>query len=85
MCDHRWRKVYEQGIIGITIPSGWECVDCKEYVSMDKLTPAGLPGIILEKSARLVGINGGCGNCSDGSVYKEQIVDEDGELTIVRP
>jgi len=84
-CNHRWRKVYEEVRIFPPFPIGWECVDCNKYVSMGEITPEGIGGTVLEKACRLVGPHGGCGNCSDGSIYKEQIVDENGNLTITRP
>ena len=84
MCDHRWREVYEELImIGGSFSTGWECVDCGEFVSKDCLTPAGLSGTILKKSARLVGPHGGYGNTADGTRYKEQIIDENGVLHII--
>ena len=82
-CAHRWRRRYEQFLLGGAFPTGWECIECKYYVSDSELTPAGLPGEVLEKAMRLVGLHGGRGNTSDGQVYSEQIVDEDGNLTIV--
>ena len=83
-CDHRWREVHEEMLlIGGNTTIGWECLECKEYVDKSKLTPAGLSGVIT-KQHRLVGPHGGRGKCSDGSTYKEQIIDEDGKLTIVR-
>uniref|UniRef100_A0A6M3K1W8 Uncharacterized protein n=1 Tax=viral metagenome TaxID=1070528 RepID=A0A6M3K1W8_9ZZZZ len=84
-CNHRWRKIYEEGLVGPPFPSGFECIDCDEYVAMSDLTPAGIGGTVLEKACRLVGPHGGCGNCSDGTTYKEQIVDEQGNLIIIRP
>ena len=83
-CNHRWRKLYEHGIVGLPFLVAWECVDCGKSISMGELTPTGIGGTVLEKACRLVGPHGGCGNCSDGSTYKEQIVDEGGNLTIVR-
>lgn len=84
MCDHRWRKVYEQAVFGGAFQVGWECVKCKNYVSNGSMTPTGLGGIVLDKAARLIGPHGGRGNTSDGAQFKEQIVDENGQLTIVR-
>jgi hypothetical protein len=82
-CNHRWRRVYEESIIGMLCTLGWDCLECKKYVDNKELTPAGLGGVVT-KAKRLVGINGGEGNCSDGSVYKEQLIDEEGNLTIIR-
>jgi len=84
MCSHRWRQVYEESILGGSVPYGWECIECKTMIMQNHMPPEGLKGIILE-GKRLVGINGGCGNCNDGSVYKEQIVHEDGTLEVIRP
>jgi len=82
--QHRWRKLYEAVIVvGHASLVGWECEVCKKHISQDEITPAGIGGIIT-KNSRLVGPHGGYGNCSDGSVYKEQIY-ENGKLTIVRP
>ena len=83
-CSHRWRQVHEEFLLGGSFPVGWECVDCKKFVSGDKITPAGLGGVVLKKSARLVGPHGGRGQTSSGKSYKEQIIDEDGKLTIVK-
>jgi hypothetical protein len=79
-CNHRWRQVHEEMlIIGGSVPVGWDCMACGKYVSKDELTPEGLGGVVT-KAQRL------CGpvECSDGSVYQDQIVDEEGVLTIVR-
>jgi hypothetical protein len=79
-CHHRWRRVYDL-IIFIGMPSfaGWDCLVCGKFVSNDELTPEGLGGVVT-KAQRLCGP----GECSDGSRYKEQLVDENGVLTIVR-
>ena len=79
---HRWRKVYEESLIGGAFQTGWECEICREYHSIYDITPDGLQGITLKTAARLVGPHGGRGNTSGGDIYKEQIVDEDGTLTI---
>lgn len=79
ICNHKWRKVYESTILGMTIPIAWDCIECKAYILQDELTPIGLGGVIT-KAQRLCGP----GECSDGSRYKEQIVDENGVLTIIR-
>lgn len=84
-CLHRWRRLHEELLMGGHYPIGWECTECKKFVSNSEITPEGLGGIVLKNSHRLVGPHGGCGNTSDGKVYKEQIIDEDGKLTIVRP
>ena len=84
MCNHQWRKVFEAGLFGGSFPIGYECVLCKEWVSMNALTPAGMGGTVLEKSARLVGACGGQGETSSGERYREQIIDENGNLTITQ-
>lgn len=83
-CDHEWRQRHEEAIIGGHYPSGWECRKCHQYVPQERVTPEGLAGVVTKEHV-LVGINGYCGNCSDGSVYKKQILHEDGTLTIERP
>ena len=59
------------------------CLNCKDYVPQHKIGPEGLGGTVT-KAVRLVGPNGGRGNCSDGSTYKEQVIDENGMLRIIR-
>jgi hypothetical protein len=83
MCSHRWRRVYEEFLLGGSFPTGWECVDCGKSVDNDSITPAGLGGVVLDRAARLVGPHGGYGQRSDGRRYKEQIVDENGVLTVI--
>lgn len=83
-CNHKWRQVYEESIVGGMTPYGWECKECRIMIMQNHMPPEGLVGEIT-KEERLVGINGGCGNCRDGSVYKEQIFHEDGTLEIIRP
>ena len=84
LCSHCWRKVYEEFLLGGLFLIGWECVNCKEFVSCNKITPSGLGGVSLENSARLIGPHGGHGQTSNGESYKEQIIDEQGHLTIVK-
>ncbi len=81
-CTHRWRRVHEQAVFGGSFLTGWECVDCGRSVSNDGITPAGLGGVVLEKAARLVGPHGGYGSRADGRRFKEQIIDERGNLTV---
>ena len=83
-CNHEWRQIHEEALIGGHFPTGWECRLCKEYVSHDKLTPAGLAGTVTKEHI-LIGPNGGCGTCSDNTVYSRQILHEDGTLTVERP
>jgi hypothetical protein len=80
---HRWRVVHEEFLMGGTFPVGWECVDCKKFVSEGELTPAGLGGVVLNNAARLIAPHGGYSRTSDGKPYKEQIIDEHGKLTII--
>ncbi len=82
--EHRWAKLYEDSIIGIG-PSlvAYTCVDCKKTIGCHELTPMGIGGTLTDE-VNLVGPHGGCGNCSDGSVYKRQIF-KDGKLEIIRP
>lgn len=82
MCDHKWRKVYEEFLLGGSFPVGWECTECMKFVSIGELTPEGLEGKVLKNSARLVAPHGGTSQTSNGKSYKEQIIDEDGNLTI---
>lgn len=82
-CKHRWRRLYEESLIGGCYPIGWECVLCGKYFDNAAVTPTGLPGLTLKKAARLVGPHGGCGSTSGGVPYQEQVVDEAGNLTIV--
>lgn len=81
MCNHRWRQVFEEFLLGGTFSVGWECVDCSMFKSNNQLTPEGLSGTIL-KGARLVAPHGGTSQTSTGKPYKEQIVDEHGNLEI---
>ena len=82
MCDHTWRKVFEELLIGGMSLIGWECTLCGKYVGSHELTPSGLGGIVLARSARLYAPCGGVGVTSSGKKYREQIIDEDGTLTI---
>lgn len=82
-CSHRWRRVCEEFLLGGFFPVGWECIDCKKFISSDEITPAGLGGEILKKAARLIGPLGGRGRTSSGKSYKEQVIDENGKLIII--
>lgn len=83
MCNHRWRRVFEESLIGGAFSVGWECTTCGDYVANSDITPAGLGGIVLEKAARLHGPLGARSITSAGKPYKEQIIDEDGNLIIM--
>ncbi len=82
MCNHKWRRVYEEFLLGGSFPVGWECILCDKYVDNNQITPAGLGGIVLENSVKLVGPHGGYGTTSKGNCYKSQIIDGDGNLII---
>lgn len=79
---HRWRVVHEQSLIGGSYPVGWDCLVCGKYVDNAHLTPEGLGGEVT-KAARLLGPHGGVGNTADWRIFKEQILSEDGQLTVV--
>lgn len=81
---HRWRAVYEEAVFGGSFLVGWECIETGEFISQSELTPGSVHGVVAPGEARLVGPHGGHGTCSDGSLYKEQIVDGQGNITIVR-
>jgi len=84
MHEHRWRKVFEESLLGGADHIGWECVDCGEYINNNSLTPMGLGGIVLKNSARLSAPCGGYSETSSGERYREQIIDESGNLTIIK-
>ena len=83
--EHVWRMLHEEFLLGGSFLVGWECtiVGCEAFVSKDQLTPTGIPGKTLKNAARLVGPHGGSGYTSDGKIYREQILDEDGNLTVM--
>ena len=83
-CGHEWRKVHEEFLLGGHTHAGWRCRKCEKFVSASEVTPAGIGGTVLNEH-ELVGPHGGCGNCADGSVYRKQILHEDGRLEVVRP
>lgn len=78
MCEHIWRKVYQNGIIMPT-PVGWRCKKCDFFVDQNDLTPLGLSGVIIKEYELL-----GPGNCNDGSRYSKQIQHVDGSVEIIR-
>jgi hypothetical protein len=85
MCEHRWRKVNEQFLLGGSFPIGYRCVDCRLFIPNSELSPLGTGGTLLNEE-ELIGPHGGNSNCSDGSVYKRQIINNDSKtLTIERP
>lgn len=84
-CTHRWRSVYEAFLLGGSFLIGWECVDCEEYVSQQEMKPIGVGGVVLAKAARLIAPHGGNGRTGSGQPYHEQIISEDGVLTIIPP
>lgn len=83
--EHRWRRVHEESLLGGSFPIGWECADCRRFVSNDKLSPEGLGGSVIQGEHILVGAHGGTGRCSDGTPYERQIKHADGRLEIIRP
>ena len=82
MCNHIWRQVYEEFLLGGSFPVGWECTKCKLYKSNYELTPVGLGGIV-NGAHRLVGPHGCRSVTGMGQPYTEQIIDENGNLTII--
>ena len=83
MCDHRWRKCYEQGLIGGAFSTGWECIECGKSVSNDELTPTGLNGIDTGEM-KVIGAHGTRVRHEDGkSSSKYQIAHDDGTLTYI--
>jgi hypothetical protein len=82
MCNHNWRKVYEENLFGGVSLIGWECAFCDEYHDINSLTPEGLSGTILKNSAHLHAPCGGQSKTSSGKLYREQFADEDGNITI---
>lgn len=82
MCEHRYRQVREESLLGGTFSVGWECIDCGHFVPQHKITPTGLDGIVV-KGAILRGPHGCKSFTSSGKTYSRQIIDEDGNLTII--
>jgi len=82
--QHEWREVSEESIIGGNYPVAFECRICQKWVENSEVDPIARIGGRLIKEYVLVGINGGPGNCRDGSIYKRQILHEDGRLEIIR-
>lgn len=80
MCDHAWRRVYEESILGGVFPAGWECLECGMWISTEQAGP-GMGGTAVGE-VRLTGPHGGHGTCSDGRRYKSQILYPDGRLEI---
>ena len=81
-CNHEWRRVHEQSIIGGSFPIGWKCRKCGEYMDASALTPAGLPGTVVNEH-ELVGINGARVRNGSGGTCSRQIVHENGELEYI--
>ncbi len=83
-CNHQWQRMHEEMIFGGIAPAGFRCKICRQYVSLSDLTPAGLGGANTGEEV-LQGPNGGNGNLSDGTVYREQIIYPDGSREVLRP
>lgn len=81
--EHRWAQLHEEFLLGGSTPVGWICLDCDKQLSNSDLSPSGIGGKTT-KTHILVGPHGGHGNCQDGSVYKKQIIYDDGRLEVVR-
>ena len=81
-CSHKWQRQYEEFLLGGMFPIGWKCVVCGEWKDQSEITPSGLQGEVL-KSAKLIGPHGCVSSTSDGRLYKEQIIHEDGSLEII--
>lgn len=75
-CDHVWREVREQAIIGGTFRVGWECELCHGYVAIGDLMPGGIGGVVGPR-VRLVGVHGGYIETASGKECREQIYDRE--------
>jgi hypothetical protein len=85
MCEHKWRRIHEEFLLGGSFPVGYRCVECNQFVSDSQLTPLGMGGVLLDED-ELVGPHGCCSSLSDGSVYRRQIYNKKtNTLTIERP
>ena len=82
-CSHSWDHMFEAGIIGGQFPVGWKCSKCGKFVDVSDVGVAGLEGVDSGRKI-LVGPHGVWGNCSDGSIYKQQIIHANGWLEIIR-
>ncbi len=78
--EHKWREVYKTTFLGPHYKIGYKCVECNKFVGTEELTPAGIGGTVL-KGGELEGP----GECSDGTEFEKQIIDENNILTIIRP
>lgn len=82
-CQHEWRQLHEQSILGGSFPVGFECIRCNAHVGQHELTPAGLPGTVTSQ-VRLVGPHGHKIATESGRECSSQIYDKDtGKLTYV--
>lgn len=83
--QHEWRTVYEESFVGPPFAIAYECRLCSKWIEKSNVDPiSGIGGKRVNEQI-LVGINGGPGNCKDGTVYKRQIIHEDGRLEVLRP
>ena len=80
----RFRKVKEEHLIGGTFTVGYESLDDDEFIPVHQAERL-VGDTVIVKGAKLVAPCGGTGVCSDGTLYKEQIIDESGKLHITRP
>jgi hypothetical protein len=74
MCDHVWRRVNEEFLLGGYFPVGWRCEICNRFVSINKMEP-GISGTISNKE-ELVGIHGDYINTASGKKCRKQIIDK---------
>ena len=85
MCNHVWREIREQSLIGGHFLSGYKCEICGKYVSAHELTPIGIGGTMSSR-VELMGPHGGYIACSNETeVCKRQVYDtETGKLEKIR-
>jgi hypothetical protein len=74
-CDHLWRRMYEQSIIGGYFSIGWKREACGMYVSNSEVTPAGLGGTVGPRH-EIMGIHGCAIDTESGKKCRRQIYDE---------
>jgi hypothetical protein len=74
MCNHVWRQVNEQSLLGGYFPIGYQCELCGQWISQYELNPAGLGGA-LSPRVELVGACGGYIDTKSGHSTKRQVYD----------